>query len=1074
MKSSLALALLMAALPAAAAVRHDLDVRLDPASGAIHAEDAVTFPARSSEFVFSLHKGLSPSVSSGKLEELGRAAAASYGINFSSAAELYSAYRLTLPVPAERFTIKYSGIINHAPGEQAQEYSRSFSETPGVISPAGCYLSGSSGWYPVFEKELVSFRLRTELPAPYDSVAGGARSARKSLAGSNVSVWEAAAPQDELTLTCGRYTEYSLNAGPVTYQAFLLAPDKALADKYLEATGRYIKLYSELIGPYPYGKFALVENFWETGYGMPSFTLLGPKVLRLPFILNSSYPHEILHNWWGNGVFVDYAKGNWCEGLTAYLADYLIAEARGKGTEYRMTTLQKYSDYVRGGADFPLTEFRSRHSSASEAVGYGKALMFYHMLRNLLGDDGFRKGLRGFYAGSKFKTASFTELREAFEKITGPGRLKPFFEQWTARAGAPALAIKNVNLTAGQFGYDLEFTLAQTQDGPAYELEIPSAIYLEGIAEPRMKTLAMRSKEETYHYNSAMLRPLRLEIDPEFDLFRRLSPLETPPTLSRLLGAAKPLIVVPAGEQGAPWRALAGTWTKDKENLPVISEDGTVTVPPSSSFWVFGGENKLAADLQKSLAAYGAVFSADHVTLENRRFPRAGHTFVFAAFNPVAPAFSGALVISGATNRLPLLAAKLPHYGKYSWLVFDENMTSAASGVWTVRESPLAVPISSPGAAPARNYPARPPLAEPPSPFSANRVLSDVRALAALSGGRAPGTPGHREAKKLVNAAFLKAGLEPYAVPGHGNVVGLVEGTSKKDEYVVLSAHYDHLPARDGQAFPGADDNASGVALLLELARWYGGHRPERSILFAAFDGEEGGRLGSRSFLAAIPPGGREKLNAALNFDTVGRLGSGKILVLGSGSSDKWVHIFRGAGFVTGSAYDLVKEELDSSDQASFIEAGIPAVQFFSGPHADYHKPSVTADKIDAAGIVRQAEFAKEIVDYLAGSSDFITRPAGAPGAAVATGPRRASTGLVPDFSFAGPGVRAQEVTPGSPLSKTTFKAGDVVTAIGGVPVEGLKAYSEALKKFSPGQKVTITFLSGGKENTADLELGSR
>ena len=106
-------------------------------------------------------------------------------------------------------------------------------------------------------------------------------------------------------------------------------------------------MYRGLIGPYPYTKFAMVENFWETGYGMPSFTLLGPSVLRFPFILTSSYPHEILHNWWGNSVFVDYASGNWCEGLTAYLADHLIQEQRGTGATYRRNTLQKYRDYVR-------------------------------------------------------------------------------------------------------------------------------------------------------------------------------------------------------------------------------------------------------------------------------------------------------------------------------------------------------------------------------------------------------------------------------------------------------------------------------------------------------------------------------------------------------------------------------------------------------------------------------------------------------------------------------------------------------------------------------------------------------
>ncbi len=168
-------------------------------------------------------------------------------------------------------------------------------------------------------------------------------------------------------------------------------------------------MYSGLIGPYPYEKFALVENFWETGFGMPSFTLLGPTVIRLPFIINTSYPHEILHNWWGNSVFPDYEQGNWSEGLTAYLADHLMKEQQGSGAEYRMDTLQKYADYVLGSRDFPLTRFRSRHSSSTEAIGYGKSLMFFHMLRLELGDDTFRKGIREFY---KQISISFRNLHQ--------------------------------------------------------------------------------------------------------------------------------------------------------------------------------------------------------------------------------------------------------------------------------------------------------------------------------------------------------------------------------------------------------------------------------------------------------------------------------------------------------------------------------------------------------------------------------------------------------------------------------------------------------------------------------------
>ena len=176
-------------------------------------------------------------------------------------------------------------------------------------------------------------------------------------------------------------------------------------------------MYRSLIGPYPYAKFALVENFWETGYGMPSFTLLGPSVIRFPFILTSSYPHEILHNWWGNSVFVDYGQGNWCEGLTAYLADHLIQEQRGTGATYRRNTLQKYRDYVTSGRDFPLTEFRSRHSAATEAVGYGKMLMGAHMLRLKLGDQKFVQFLQRFYREQRGKVATFADFRRVAEGV---------------------------------------------------------------------------------------------------------------------------------------------------------------------------------------------------------------------------------------------------------------------------------------------------------------------------------------------------------------------------------------------------------------------------------------------------------------------------------------------------------------------------------------------------------------------------------------------------------------------------------------------------------------------------------
>ena len=154
----------------------------------------------------------------------------------------------------------------------------------------------------------------------------------------------------------------------------------------------YLDMYEDMIGPYPYGKFATVENWFPTGYGMPGWTLLGSQVLRLPFIPYISFGHEIAHNWWGNSVFVDISEGNWCEGLTVYCADYHYKELESdhEATQYRRRLLKDYAAYVKDPSlDFPLSEFLSRHSGATRAVGYGKSMMVFHMIDRMIGREAF-------------------------------------------------------------------------------------------------------------------------------------------------------------------------------------------------------------------------------------------------------------------------------------------------------------------------------------------------------------------------------------------------------------------------------------------------------------------------------------------------------------------------------------------------------------------------------------------------------------------------------------------------------------------------------------------------------------
>ena len=191
----------------------------------------------------------------------------------------------------------------------------------------------------------------------------------------------------------------------------------------------------------PYSKFALVENFWETGYGMPSFTLLGEQIIRFPFILTSSYPHELLHNWWGNGVFVASTGGNWCEGLTAYLADHLFAEQRGQGA--RPPARHPATGHGLRHAGERLSGcrgFASRHNAVTEAIGYGKTAMMWNMLRDKVGDAQFVTALQAFYRDNRFREASFDDIEKSFEAVSGLD-LREFFDQWVKDTGTPELQL---------------------------------------------------------------------------------------------------------------------------------------------------------------------------------------------------------------------------------------------------------------------------------------------------------------------------------------------------------------------------------------------------------------------------------------------------------------------------------------------------------------------------------------------------------------------------------------------------------------------------------------------------------
>jgi hypothetical protein len=320
------------------------------------------------------------------------------------------------------------------------------------------------------------------------------------------------------------------------------------------------------------------------------------------------------------------------------------------------------------------------------------------------------------------------------------------------------------------------------------------------------------------------------------------------------------------------------------------------------------------------------------------------------------------------------------------------------------------------------------------------------------------------------------------------NVLAYLPG--KTDEYVIIGAHYDHLgrgnfdslaPSQIGQIHPGADDNASGTAGVLELARLLAPQKGQlrRGILFASFAGEELGLLGSAAWVKE-PTRPLEKCVAMLNMDMIGRIKDQKVYIGGVGTGSTLKAVLEQAQKEENSGFKIEYSPggYSSSDHTSFVAKKIPVLFFFSGLHSDYHKPSDTWDKIDPDAAARLLNVVGETGELLADAEErpsFIVvaedQPGGRSGGPGGYGPY---FGSIPDFGQVETGVKFSDVKPGSPAAKAGLKAGDILVQFGDKPIKNLYDFTDALRRSKVGDVVEVKVLRDGQPVTASVKLEQR
>ena len=652
--AALLLAAVTLGLPAAGAeipltrVHHDLAVTLDPASRALAVGDAIRVIGEAAAalrlppgFAMNLMRIEGPGATLSQTDGVWR-------LRFAGATEhrITLGYRGTLPPLGET-----------APGQAA-------------AGPAGSYLPGGGDWYADFGGDPFTYTLEVDVPEDQRAVAPGRLVDEAVSDGRYRARFRFEWPAEDLAVMAGPYRIDERRHGGIRLRTYFHPEIAELSAAYLDKAGDTLDHYQDLIGDYPFPAFHVVSSPLPVGLGYPGLSYMGARVLRLPFILDTSLGHEVLHNWWGNGVYVDYANGNWAEGLTTFMADYAFAEAEDAARAMRLRWLNDYAA-LPATRDEPVSAFVGRGHGASRITGYNKAAMLFLMLRDEIGQAAFDAGIRRFWEDHRFRRAGWRDLRRAFEDAADRD-LGRFFAQWLDQAGAPGLRLKSVHAEPLDGGADgrhrVSFTLVQ--DAPAYALSVP--VTVETGDGPRRFRVSFTDRIERYTLD-VDAQPVALEIDADARLFRRLAPGEVP-TILRSVTLAR-MVVVAAATDDAGLKAAAEALARRLVEGEIEMVDRFAAPLFNEPLVIVGA----GMPLGRLLAAAG--LPATPVELLGR-----GAARVWTARG--RRGYPVIVVESDDPALLARIAPRLSHYGAKSYLVFDDDKVTE-SGVWPPAEKPL-------------------------------------------------------------------------------------------------------------------------------------------------------------------------------------------------------------------------------------------------------------------------------------------------------------------------------------------------------------------------------------------------
>jgi hypothetical protein len=637
----------------------DLDVELDPGTRQLKATAFLVPEER--DFRFELHESLRVTAATAD----GKAVRVFSGERLGPV----RTWQLQVPAKSAGVRIEYEGTL--PPLDRSLDDRGVLRQLPPMASNEGSFLPAGGAWYPR-PGPLFAYRVSLSVPADQRGLVPGrllSETVPTGTAGRYRATFAFSRPAEGIDLMAGPWivrekTLPRADGSPVRLRTYFFRDLDAvpgLADGYLEDAGRYLERYSEQIGAYPFTEFSVVASPLPTGFAMPTLTYLGAEVLKLPFIRATSLGHEILHNWWGNGVYVDYASGNWSEGLTTFMADYAAKERESAEAARRMRQgwLRDFAS-VPAGEQQSLASFTSRTHGAEAAVGYGKAAMVFLMLRDAIGETAFHRGIRKFWRTQRFRIADWSDLRAVFEQASGRS-LVSFFDQWLDRSEGPAVKVASAVVKPDKG--KLRLTVAVEQSAPPYALHLPLEIVFAHRTATRWVDVERQREAVKIAVDTV---PEGVRLDPDMRVWRVLDPDQLPPILRQWIIARAPRLIQAsaAREVRDAAESLANRFFETAPQAIAPDQLNQSTEP----VLLVG----LHEDVDALLARAG--LPPRPANLAGRGSAQVW-TVLGATGAPVA------VISANDADAIRALQRPLPHYGAQSWLAF-EGSRMLERGVW--------------------------------------------------------------------------------------------------------------------------------------------------------------------------------------------------------------------------------------------------------------------------------------------------------------------------------------------------------------------------------------------------------